>query len=37
MPTLTAAQRQAAAREDYDAFLAACPSRQVLAGSATNG
>jgi DNA-binding HxlR family transcriptional regulator len=31
MPTLTAAQRQAAAREDYDAFLAACPSRQVLA------
>jgi DNA-binding HxlR family transcriptional regulator len=31
MPTLTAAQRQTAAREDYDAFLAACPSRQVLA------
>jgi DNA-binding HxlR family transcriptional regulator len=31
MPTLTAGQRQTAAREDYDAFLAACPSRQVLA------
>ena len=31
MPTLTAAQRQTAAREHYDAFLAACPSRQVLA------
>ena len=31
MPTLTAAQRQTAGREDYDAFLAACPSRQVLA------
>lgn len=31
MPTLTAAQRRAAARAEYDAFLAACPSRQVLA------
>ena len=31
MPTLTAAQQRAAARADYDAFLAACPSRQVLA------
>lgn len=31
MPTLTAAERRAAARADYDAFLAACPSRQVLA------
>jgi DNA-binding HxlR family transcriptional regulator len=30
MPTLTAAQRRAAARAEYDAFLAACPSRQVL-------
>jgi DNA-binding HxlR family transcriptional regulator len=30
VPTLTAAQRRAAARADYDAFLAACPSRQVL-------
>jgi DNA-binding HxlR family transcriptional regulator len=30
MPTLTAAQRRAAARTEYDAFLAACPSRQVL-------
>jgi DNA-binding HxlR family transcriptional regulator len=31
MATLTAAQRREAARADYDAFLAACPSRQVLA------
>lgn len=31
MPTLTAAQRRVAARQEYDAFLAACPSRQVLA------
>ena len=31
MPTRTAAQRRAAARAQYDAFLAACPSRQVLA------
>jgi DNA-binding HxlR family transcriptional regulator len=31
VPTLTAAQRRAAARAEYDAFLAACPSRQVLA------
>jgi DNA-binding HxlR family transcriptional regulator len=31
MPTLTAAQARAAARAEYDAFLAACPSRQVLA------
>lgn len=31
MPTLTAAQRRQAARAEYDAFLAACPSRQVLA------
>lgn len=31
MPTLTAEQRRAAARQEYDAFLAACPSRQVLA------
>lgn len=31
MPTLTAAQRRAAARAEYDAFLAACPSRQILA------
>jgi DNA-binding HxlR family transcriptional regulator len=30
IPTLTAAQRRAAARTEYDAFLAACPSRQVL-------
>lgn len=30
MPTLTAAQRREAARAGYDAFLAACPSRQVL-------
>lgn len=31
MPTLTAAQQRAAARQEYDAFLSACPSRQVLA------
>jgi DNA-binding HxlR family transcriptional regulator len=31
VPTLTAAQQRAAARSEYDAFLAACPSRQVLA------
>ncbi len=31
MPTLTAAQQRATARAEYDAFLAACPSRQVLA------
>ena len=31
MPTRTAAQRRATARVHYDAFLAACPSRQVLA------
>ena len=30
LTTLTAAQRREAARTDYDAFLAACPSRQVL-------
>ena len=30
MTTLTAAQRREVARADYDAFLAACPSRQVL-------
>ena len=30
MPTLTAAQRRQTARAEYDAFLAACPSRQVL-------
>jgi DNA-binding HxlR family transcriptional regulator len=31
VPTLTAGQQRAAARAEYDAFLAACPSRQVLA------
>ncbi|MFC0108728.1 winged helix-turn-helix transcriptional regulator [Kibdelosporangium aridum] len=31
MPTETAAQKQAQAREAYDAFLAGCPSRQLLA------
>jgi DNA-binding HxlR family transcriptional regulator len=30
MPTLTAAQQRESARAEYDAFLAACPSRQVL-------
>jgi DNA-binding HxlR family transcriptional regulator len=31
MPTTTAAQRRARAKLDYDAFLAGCPSRQLLA------
>jgi len=31
MPTRTAAQKRARARADYDAFLAGCPSRQLLA------
>lgn len=30
MPTLTAAQKRAQARADYDAFLENCPSRQLL-------
>jgi DNA-binding HxlR family transcriptional regulator len=30
MPTTTAAQRRAQAKLDYDAFLADCPSRQLL-------
>jgi len=30
MPTMTAAQKRAQARADYDAFLAGCPSRQLL-------
>jgi DNA-binding HxlR family transcriptional regulator len=30
MPTMTAAQRRAAAKQDYDAFMAACPSRQLV-------
>lgn len=30
MATQTAAQQRATARADYDAFLAACPSRQLL-------
>ena len=30
MPTLTAAQKRAQAQADYDAFLASCPSRQLL-------
>jgi DNA-binding HxlR family transcriptional regulator len=30
VPTLTAAQKRAQARADYDAFLAGCPSRQLL-------
>jgi DNA-binding HxlR family transcriptional regulator len=30
MPTLTAAQKRADAQADYDAFLAQCPSRQLL-------
>ncbi len=30
MPTMTAAQKRARAKEEYDAFLALCPSRQLL-------
>ncbi|MDG4785678.1 helix-turn-helix domain-containing protein [Micromonospora sp. WMMD1102] len=30
MSTLTAAQQRARAKADYDAFLAGCPSRQLL-------
>ena len=30
MPTMTAAQQRAQARAAYDAFLAGCPSRQLL-------
>ena len=30
MPTLTAAQKRARAQAEYDAFLARCPSRQLL-------
>ena len=30
MPTMTAAQKRAQARAGYDAFLAGCPSRQLL-------
>ncbi|MGH2598351.1 MAG: winged helix-turn-helix transcriptional regulator [Egibacteraceae bacterium] len=30
MPTMTAAQQRAQAKVDYDAFLAGCPSRQLL-------
>ena len=30
MPTMTAAQRRAAQKADYDVFLAECPSRQLL-------
>ena len=30
MPTMTAAQRRARARDTYNAYVADCPSRQVL-------
>ena len=30
MPTMTAAEKRALAKVDYDAFLANCPSRQLL-------
>jgi DNA-binding HxlR family transcriptional regulator len=30
MPTMTAAQTREQAKADYDAFLAGCPSRQLL-------
>jgi DNA-binding HxlR family transcriptional regulator len=31
MPTMTAAERRAQAREAYDAFMAECPTRELLA------
>lgn len=31
MPTMTAAQKRAQVQAEYDAFLAECPSRQLLA------
>jgi DNA-binding HxlR family transcriptional regulator len=31
MPTTTASQKRARAKQDYDAFLTGCPSRQLLA------
>lgn len=31
MPTVTASQRRAEAKAQYDAYLATCPSRQLLA------
>ena len=31
MPTVTASQKRAQAKRDYDAFLTNCPSRQLLA------
>jgi DNA-binding HxlR family transcriptional regulator len=30
MPTMTAAQKKAQTKAEYDAFLAACPSRKLL-------
>jgi DNA-binding HxlR family transcriptional regulator len=30
MPTMTAVQKRARAKQEYDAFLAGCPSRQLL-------
>jgi DNA-binding HxlR family transcriptional regulator len=30
MPTMTAVQKRARAKQQYDAFLAGCPSRQLL-------
>ncbi len=30
MPTMTAAQKRAVAKQEYDAFLDGCPSRQLL-------
>ena len=30
MPTMTAADRRAQEREEYNVFLAQCPSRQLL-------
>ena len=37
MPTLTAAQKRAAAKVHYDAFLAGCPAASCSIGSRTSG
>jgi DNA-binding HxlR family transcriptional regulator len=37
MPTTRASQKQAQAKADYDAFLAGCPSRQLLARISDKG
>ena len=37
MPTMTAAQRRDEAKEEFDAFLADCPSRVCSTASPTSG